>query len=482
MFNHASRLTTNLLFHDIGHVLQRITGTSDIAYSPVMDSVPRSVTVHGGIRILSHNKEINIYISMQDLPAEQSNALQAFFGEISVDLKNIYQLVFKKKCSTSYIPYFDKKIYVRHYKEIVISVINNDREQYLNLLIPVDFFALFSKNINLSSSSDFIEGEVLNFFKNPRWMIPELIFLFSALSNVELNSLINQLQRKNLLTPYQIFLIIQGLPDLSGLIKSVLSKNAINDVIQFNKKSEAMKISRRDIAGGLYSVEESIFFIMRDGSDLHYSQFLRSMQSIIRSSLNYDILLKKKFSEWISDIITDDLLYATLSVTEDAVSALALSRESPTLMDQAVLLLVNGRSTEDVQRFCEAAGHDPASAERIVADARKRITVAADYARDEQLGRAVMRLNDLYAKSIQAQDIRTALQAQRELNRLLALYAGPDRTSLGGEADASIRRQIELIAAYLLPLKLTDSEYPIEEHARIAADVIRRHGHETRSL
>jgi hypothetical protein len=334
MFNHASRLTTNLLFHDIGHVLQRITGTSDIAYSPVMDSVPRSVTVHGGIRILSHNKEINIYISMQDLPAEQSNALQAFFGEISVDLKNIYQLVFKKKCSTSYIPYFDKKIYVRHYKEIVISVINNDREQYLNLLIPVDFFTLFSKNINLSSSSEFIEGEVLNFFKNPRWMIPELIFLFSALSNVELNSLINQLQRKNLLTPYQIFLIIQGLPDLSGLIKSVLSKNAINDVIQFNKKSEAMKINRRDIAGGLYSVEESIFFIMRDGSDLHYSQFLRSMQSIIRSSLNYDILLKKKFSEWISDIITDDLLYATLSVTEDAVSALALSRESPTLMDQ----------------------------------------------------------------------------------------------------------------------------------------------------
>jgi len=58
---------------------------------------------------------------------------------------------------------------------------------------------------------------------------------------------------------------------------------------------------------------------------------------------------------------------------------------------------------------------NPADAKAIVGEARKRITVAADYARDEQIGVAFMRLNDLYSKSVVAQDYRTALAAQKEL-------------------------------------------------------------------
>ena len=94
-----------------------------------------------------------------------------------------------------------------------------------------------------------------------------------------------------------------------------------------------------------------------------------------------------------------------------------------TLRDRLVLLLTNGMTIETAEGYCvRQAGCDPDAARRIVAEARQRITVAADYARDEQLGKAVMRLDDLYAKSIAAQDTRTALQAQRELNRLLGLY------------------------------------------------------------
>jgi len=53
----------------------------------------------------------------------------------------------------------------------------------------------------------------------------------------------------------------------------------------------------------------------------------------------------------------------------------------------------------------------------------KGITVAAGCARDEQLGKAVMRLDSSCAKSIAAQDIRTALRAQHEIKRLLSLDA-----------------------------------------------------------
>jgi hypothetical protein len=113
-----------------------------------------------------------------------------------------------------------------------------------------------------------------------------------------------------------------------------------------------------------------------------------------------------------------------------------------------------------------------------VAEARQRITVAADYARDEQLGKAVMRLDDLYAKSIAAKDTRTALQAQRELNRLMGLYAAADAAAAAGDSgDDDAARRLELVASYLLPLNLTDERYPVEEHARIAAEIIRSHGH-----
>ena len=159
-----------------------------------------------------------------------------------------------------------------------------------------------------------------------------------------------------------------------------------------------------------------------------------------------------------------------------------LSRQTPgpgesttTLRDRLVLLLTNGMSIEAAEGYCiRQGGLDLDAARRTVADARQRITVAADYARDEQLGKAVMRLDDLYAKSIAAQDTRTALQAQRELNRLLGLYHPKEPTDGEAADDAQdALRRLELIASYLLPLKLTDERYPVEEHARLAAERLR---------
>ena len=147
------------------------------------------------------------------------------------------------------------------------------------------------------------------------------------------------------------------------------------------------------------------------------------------------------------------------------------------LRDRIVLLLVNGMSAEAAEGFAVQSGTPVEEARQVVAEARKRITVAADYTRDEQIGRAVMRLDDLYAKSIAGQDIRTALQAQRELNRLLDLYAGSARTeSVSDEEATAIKRQMELVTGYLLPLKVADEQYPVEEHARVAAELIRIHG------
>ncbi len=73
----------------------------------------------------------------------------------------------------------------------------------------------------------------------------------------------------------------------------------------------------------------------------------------------------------------------------------------PAFQDRLVLLLTNGMSIEAAEGYCtRQGGMDADAARQAVAEARKRLTIAADYARDEQLGKAVMRLDDLYAKRI----------------------------------------------------------------------------------
>ena len=142
--------------------------------------------------------------------------------------------------------------------------------------------------------------------------------------------------------------------------------------------------------------------------------------------------------------------------------------------DAVVLILARGLSDQVAIEHCFKAGIDARRAKRIIASARRRITLAADYKRDEQIGLAIIRLGEIYTKSISGGDMRTALQSQREINKLMSLYDNYDEDSEGKHQDdgASYRR-LELIASYLLPLKLLEGNYPIEEHARVAAEKIR---------
>ena len=93
------------------------------------------------------------------------------------------------------------------------------------------------------------------------------------------------------------------------------------------------------------------------------------------------------------------------------------------MIDKVVLLMVTGLSPEDLKTACIAKLSIPTEeVDAVINEARRRITVAADYNRDEQLGTAISRLNDIYSRSIRGKDIKTALTAQRELNKLMDLY------------------------------------------------------------
>lgn len=146
------------------------------------------------------------------------------------------------------------------------------------------------------------------------------------------------------------------------------------------------------------------------------------------------------------------------------------------VLDKLVLLLVSQVAGPALD---EAAARLGVPAEKIpdtIAEARRRLTVAADYNRDEQIGTAFVRLNDLYRRSLAVQDVKTALAAQRELNKLLDLYrVTPERAVEVAEAEDDDNTELAAIREHLIPLGLAAADYPLREHARIAAEVVRDH-------
>ena len=94
--------------------------------------------------------------------------------------------------------------------------------------------------------------------------------------------------------------------------------------------------------------------------------------------------------------------------------------------DKIVLLMIGGLRRQTIADACrEKLQVPPDRIDAAMADARRRITLAADYDRDEMLGEAIARLDDLYQRSLRVQDIKTALAAQREKDRLLLGTVAP---------------------------------------------------------
>ena len=146
-------------------------------------------------------------------------------------------------------------------------------------------------------------------------------------------------------------------------------------------------------------------------------------------------------------------------------------------IERVLLWMVSGLAGADLENACIAKlAVDPSQVKAVIAEARKRLTLAAEYNRDELLGTALTRLNDLYSRCIRAgadgngPNLAKALDVQRELNRLTGLYRQPSLAFDAGSSEAT--EELAAVGEYLLPLALTSESYPMREHARLAAQRI----------
>ena len=140
------------------------------------------------------------------------------------------------------------------------------------------------------------------------------------------------------------------------------------------------------------------------------------------------------------------------------------------VIERIVGLLVSFRSRSEVYKVVvehEAFKLSPAETTAAIDEASRRIALAANHDFDAEVGTAKTRLNDLYEKALATADVKTALAAVKERNRLLSLY--PRTTSLSGSPrGGTTEAEVELLAirTALLPLVGVDEEEPTSEIAR----------------
>ena len=140
---------------------------------------------------------------------------------------------------------------------------------------------------------------------------------------------------------------------------------------------------------------------------------------------------------------------------------------------QLVLLMVAGHQADAI-RTQAAASFDltPDQLAEAITEARRRLQLAAEYNRDEALGTAIKRLNSCYAQAAKDGDIKTAVVAQRELNRLMDIGPkdnGPDAAAQ--EADETLAA----VVGHLDGLNLAAAGTAPDELVRLAVGEIMRH-------
>ena len=119
-------------------------------------------------------------------------------------------------------------------------------------------------------------------------------------------------------------------------------------------------------------------------------------------------------------------------------------------------------------------GLDLAAADEMINRATGDLLEAANYCQGEELGRALARAHQLYAKSESIQDYKACLSIQKEINKLLDLYprASSPGNQVSGTGTTEAEAELDRIRRYLEPLQLAPAGTPPAELVRLAIERI----------
>jgi hypothetical protein len=140
-------------------------------------------------------------------------------------------------------------------------------------------------------------------------------------------------------------------------------------------------------------------------------------------------------------------------------------------IETLILLLCKIPQLSLVRAACrDQLGIPEKKIEKAISSARRQITVAADYHRDSEIGKAIIRYEDLYHQAYKAKELKLALNAEKARVALLGLSSASKVEVTEKSVDAGVESvELESIRQHLEPLDLAPVGTSLPELARLAA-------------
>jgi len=308
------RLITEIILPGIDGILSRkylhvsysrITPVSNPAQPLIVLKIERlSETLTSGIEIIGGSEDdIRIIIrALEESARETQFILQVISGK---EIKGVS--ISEKK----------KYLNINNLYQFIIGLRKDDKEIILNITIPGRFFNILIPSLDTSRQYDNITELLIPFFKKSDILCPSIGILLEKLESNELSWLLDLLKKNNRLTDYQLVLLLNGFPEFSLKIKNALSKNGQKSLREELKKYKG-KVTREDIACGIYSVEEGISRIFKKEKNFIADHF-RLLSSLIKKITDYELCTRKSWEEWIAEMGKSNLLYKTLLKCTDRI-------------------------------------------------------------------------------------------------------------------------------------------------------------------
>jgi hypothetical protein len=314
IFNITSRLLINTVCPGLEELLKSISDSS-VAISPLMENEGQSdyENIFCSVELSSGIKLLNIYFLSYGLNEEQKVKIIKHLNNKLYEIKFSLNTLFKSDFKLEIKKNTHDNLITKATARIDLSVSVGDKDNFISILLPLEFLRFFSgKIINLNA--ELIEKEIIEFLGNPINIFPDLKILLDSINESEIQKLFYYLQKKKLLTPYQISIMFSSFPQHSILIKNNLSSNIMNEV---NEIRNNIRINKRDVTGGIYSIEEAIYMSMKGKEKFSFSSFMGKTQEFLKTYLNIQSIIKKGFIGWIEEMNSAGQLFYVLSITND---------------------------------------------------------------------------------------------------------------------------------------------------------------------
>ncbi len=326
VLNLPSRIITSILLPDLETYLTKNFNFSDYAVSPLTEHDDKYFDYEYlyGLKLQILRKTIYIHLYSEGPAEETKEKIIRFMSEKLYYIKIILNFIFRHNLKVDLIKKTSSKFTLKGLNRIDLSFTGANTNFYFTLLLPQDFLNLFpDKNENTNREST--ENKIITFFTNPINLLPDLSIILNSLNETEIQRLFYHLQNKNLLSPYQISIVLLSFPQYNDLIRNNLSKNIAKDVNTIIRKTN---FNKRDLIGGIYSIEEAVYQLMKRNEDFYYSKFISQIMGKIKMIQNARTLTSKNFYNWIKEIKKTGQLYQTISITKEEEITNAISGES----------------------------------------------------------------------------------------------------------------------------------------------------------